>query len=302
MRSNTQTTMHMIRKLLTRVVIALAAAAGTGGALASEGGGYALDYFPKEKLTQMPALQNGAKIFVNYCLNCHSAAVMRYNRLTDIGLTEEQIKKNLLFSADKVGETMKTSMSPADAKEWFGAMPPDLSVIARARNSQHGSGADWIYTYLRAYYRDATRPIGWNNAVFANVGMPHVFFQLQGSRGAIIEDIKEVKNEQTGKAEGFTKTTVTFTESGARSERTEKMPADFHGHAESKITLGRPVGGTMDQVAFDDMVGDLVAYISFMSDPTAQTRTRLGVWVLLFLALMFVFVWRLNAAYWKDIK
>ena len=289
----------MIQKLLTRFALVLAAA-GTGGALAAEGG-YPLDFFPKEKLTQMPALQNGAKIFVNHCLNCHNAAMMRYNRLTDIGLTEAQIKKNLVFGNAKVGDPMRTPMSPTDAKEWFGAMPPDLTVEARARNSQHGTGADWIYTYLRAYYRDATRPNGWNNAVFPNVGMPHVFWNLQGSRGAIIEDIKEVKDEKTGKAQGFTKTTVTFTENGVRSEKTEKL-ADFHGHAESKITLGRAVGGTMDAQSYDDMIGDLVAYMSYMADPTAHTRTRLGVWVLLFLGVFFVFVWRLNAAYWKDIK
>ena len=289
----------MIRKLLTQVAVALAAVAGAHGALAAEAG-YPLDYFPKEKLTQMPSLQNGAKIFVNYCLNCHSASLMRYNRLTDIGLTEEQIKNNLLFSAGKVGETMKTAMNPRDAAEWFGAMPPDLSVIARARNSQHGSGADWLYTYLRAYYRDATRPTGWNNAVFPNVGMPHVFYQLQGMRGAIIEEIKEVPGEKPGE-HGFAKTTVTFTENGLRSEVTEKLEG-YHGHAETKFILGKPEGGLLDQAAYDDMVGDLVAYISYMSDPTAQTRVRLGVWVLLALGLLFVCVWRLNAAYWKDIK
>ena len=291
----------MIRKLLTQVVVALATVAGAGAALASEGG-YPLDEFPKEKLTQLPSLQNGAKIFVNYCLNCHSAALMRYNRLTDIGLSEEQIRKNLLFTAEKVGEPMTTTMKAADAKAWFGAVPPDLSVIARARNSEHGSGADWIYTYLRAYYRDATRPTGWNNAVFANVGMPHVFYTLQGTRGAIIEDIKESRDKESGKLEGLVKTVVTFNENGVRSETTEKLPEGAHGHTGTDIKLGKPVGGTLDSQRFDDMVADLVAYISFMSDPTARTRTRLGVWVLLFLAVMFVFVWRLNAAYWKDIK
>lgn len=289
----------MIRKLLTKIAVVLAAA-GAGSAMAAEAG-YPLDFFPMEKLTQMPALQNGAKIFVNHCLNCHSAAMMRYNRLTDIGLTEQQIKENLLFTGTKVGDPMRTAMSPNDAKEWFGATPPDLTVEARARNSQHGSGADWIYTYLRAYYRDATRPLGWNNAVFPNVGMPHVFWNLQGSRGAIIEDIKEVKDEKTGEGHGFAKTIVTFTETGVRSERTEKLE-NFHGHADTKITLGKPVGGTVDAQTYDDMIGDLVAYMAYMADPSASTRTRLGVWVLLFLGLFFVFVWRLNAAYWKDIK
>lgn len=293
----------MIRKMLTKLVVGLAVAVGAlGGAVAAEGG-YPLDFFPQNKLTEMPSLQNGARIFVNQCLNCHSASLMRYNRLTDIGLTEEQIRKNLLFTADKVGEPMKTSMSPRDAKEWFGAMPPDLSVIARARNSQHGSGADWLYTYLRAYYRDATRATGWNNAVFANVGMPHVFWEQQGPRrGAMIEEIKEVRDEKSGKVTGMVRHVVTFSETGVRSEKTEPLSDDAHAHTGSTIKLGRAEGGTMNAQQFDDMVGDLVAYISFMSDPTAQVRTRLGVWVLLFLAVMFVFVWRLNASYWKHVK
>lgn len=128
------------------------------------------------------ALQHGAKIFVNYCLNCHSASYMRYNRLTDIGLTEAQIKENLLFTADKTGELMTIAMRRADAKTWFGAAPPDLTVIARARASEFGSGSDWLYTYLRGFYRDEQRPTGWNNTVFPNVGMPHALWELQGDQ------------------------------------------------------------------------------------------------------------------------
>lgn len=128
------------------------------------------------------ALQNGAKVFVNYCLNCHSASYMRYNRLQDIGLTDEQIKGNLLFTADKVGELMRISMQRDEAKAWFGAAPPDLTVIARARGSEFGSGSDWLYTYLRTFYRDESRPTGWNNVVFENVGMPHVLWELQGEQ------------------------------------------------------------------------------------------------------------------------
>ena len=113
------------------------------------------------------SLQHGAKLFVNYCLNCHSASYMRYNRLADLGLSEAQIRDNLMFTADKVGETMKTVMPAKESKSWFGVAPPDLSVVARSR------GADWLYTYLRTFYRDAKTPTGWNNAVFPNVGMPH---------------------------------------------------------------------------------------------------------------------------------
>jgi ubiquinol-cytochrome c reductase cytochrome c1 subunit len=140
-----------------------------------------LDKAPN-KANDMAALQHGAKLFVNYCLNCHSASYLRYNRLNDIGLTEEQIKGNLLFTAEKTGETMTIAMQRADAKVWFGAPPPDLTVIARARSSEFGSGADWLYTYLRGFYRDNARPTGWNNVVFANVGMPHVLWELQGEQ------------------------------------------------------------------------------------------------------------------------
>ena len=140
-----------------------------------------LDKAP-DRANDMGALQNGAKVFVNYCLNCHGASYMRYNRLKDLGLTDEQIKNNLMFTADKVGELMKISMQPDDAKAWFGVAPPDLTVIARARASESGSGADWLYTYLRSFYRDDARPSGWNNVVFENVGMPHVLWELQGEQ------------------------------------------------------------------------------------------------------------------------
>ena len=142
-------------------------------AVANEG--VKLDHAPIDPNNQA-SLQRGAKVFVNYCLNCHSAAYMRYNRLQDIGLSEAQIKANLLFADQKVGDTMTVAMNKADGKVWFGAAPPDLSVEARAR------GADWLYSYLRSFYRDDTRPTGWNNLVFDKVAMPHVLWQLQGQQ------------------------------------------------------------------------------------------------------------------------
>jgi ubiquinol-cytochrome c reductase cytochrome c1 subunit len=147
----------------------------------ASGGELRLDKAP-DRSRDYAALQNGAKVFVNYCLNCHSASYMRYNRLRDIGLTEQQIKDNLLFTQDKVGELMTIAMRRAEAKQWFGAPPPDLTVIARSRASEFGSGADWLYTYLRSFYRDDSRPSGWNNVVFPNVAMPHVLWELQGEQ------------------------------------------------------------------------------------------------------------------------
>jgi ubiquinol-cytochrome c reductase cytochrome c1 subunit len=199
-------------------------------------------------------LQNGAKIFINYCLNCHSASYFRYNRLTDIGLTEQQIKDNLLFTADKVGELMTIAMRREDAKLWFGAVPPDLTVIARARASASGSGADWLYTYLRSFYRDDSRPTGWNNTVFSNVSMPHVLWELQGE---------------------------------------QVMGADH------KLMLATP--GLMKAEEYDAMVADLVGFLNYMGEPMAVFRKELGVVVLIFLAILFVFSYALKREYWKDI-
>jgi ubiquinol-cytochrome c reductase cytochrome c1 subunit len=138
--------------------------------------GYRLDRSPHEP-TDLVSLQTGAKLYVNYCLGCHSVQYVRYGGLAELGLTEQQIKDNLLFTAEKVGEPMKAPMDPKAGKQWFGVAPPDLSVVSRSR------GADWLYTYLRTFYRDPKTGSGWNNAVFENVAMPHALWTLQGERG-----------------------------------------------------------------------------------------------------------------------
>ena len=281
-------TFATLAAVLTLAVAVDAQAAGEGAAL---------DQFPADKLNYLPALQDGARTFVNYCLNCHSASMMRYNRLRDIGLTEEQIVGNLVFSEAKVGDVMDIAMRPNNAKEWFGALPPDLSVIARARSSGDGTGADWLYTYLRSYYRDSTRPTGWNNAVFPNVGMPHVLWEWQGSRGANIEEIK-VTDEKT---HSFARTIVSFDNAGHRLEKTEKIEGG-HPHEGTKITLTPATGGSMSQAMYDEKVANLAAYLSYMSDPSAKDRVRMGAWVLMFLVLLIFLTWWLNREYWKDIK
>jgi ubiquinol-cytochrome c reductase cytochrome c1 subunit len=257
-------------KTLHKLILALAWALtlATGPAQAAEGG-IPWDRFPQERMNDMAALQNGAKLFANYCLNCHGAEFVRYNRLRDIGLTEEQIEKNLIFTGAKVGDTMKVHLDAKEAKDWFGAQPPDMSVIARSRSAPgQGSGADYLYTYLRTYYRDPNTATGWNNFAFPTVGMPHVLWQLQGERRPVFETRQE------------------------------------HGH-EAQVFTGRweqVSPGTMSPQAYDDAVADLVAFLQWMSEPVAQFRVRLGVWVMLFLAVFTLIAWRLNAAYWKDIK
>jgi ubiquinol-cytochrome c reductase cytochrome c1 subunit len=218
----------------------------------------------------MAALQNGAKLFTNYCLNCHAAAYMRYNRMRDIGLSDAQIKKNLLFASEKVGDLMMVSLAAKDAKEWFGAQPPDLSVIARSRAGENGSGADYLYTYMRGFYRDESRPTGWNNLVFPAVGMPHVLWELQGEQRAVYEEIKDAHD-----------------------------PAKTEHHFKG-FELAKP--GSLSKADYDLAVADLVAYLQWMGEPAQSQRVRLGVWVLLFLAVLTVVAWRLNASYWKDVK
>jgi ubiquinol-cytochrome c reductase cytochrome c1 subunit len=234
----------------------------------SNTGGHPLDKAPER--TSMAALQNGAKLFVNHCLNCHSAVSMRYNRLRDLGLTEEQIKSNLLFSADKIGEVMTTALRPADAKEWFGVVPPDLSVIARAKASSAGTGPDYLYTYLRTFYKDDTRPTGWNNMVLPNVAMPHVMWQQQGVR------------------------TVKMVE--------EKDPHDATKTVHKFAGFDQVTKGTMTPLEFDSATADLVAYLEWMAEPASGTRKKLGVWVLFLMSTFMLFAWLLNKSYWKEVK
>ena len=203
------------------------------------------------------SIQRGAQVFVNYCLSCHSAEAMRYNRLEELGLTKQQIQDNLLFAAEKVGDTMAVAMRRGDAKTWFGIAPPDLSVIARAR------GADWLYTYLRTFYRDDSRETGWNNLTFSNVGMPHVLYELQG------QPVLKAHAGQEG-------------ESGAQT-----------------LVLATP--GKLSPHDYDKLTADLVNYLVFMSEPARETRIQIGYAVLIFLGVLFVPVYLLKKEYWKDV-
>jgi len=255
-----------MKKLICSLLISMF---GLSAAHASSGG-MAWDKFPVDKSTDVVALQSGAATFVNYCLNCHNAAFMRYNRLRDIDLTEAQIKGNLMFATDKVGDTMKVSFDPKNAKDWLGVTPPDLTLIARSRASSQGTGADYLYTFLRTYYRDETKPTGWNNLAYPNAAMPHVLWEWQGQRVA------------------------KFVE--------EKDPHDASKAVHRFAGFETLTKGTQSQGEFDESVANLVAYLNWMGEPAQAARTRLGVWVLLFLSVFTVIAWRLNAAFWKDIK
>jgi ubiquinol-cytochrome c reductase cytochrome c1 subunit len=252
------------------LVLALACGAFAPAARAAEGG-YPWDRFPEAKLTDRTALQNGAKVFVNYCLSCHSAQYMRFNRLKDIGLTDEQIKANFLFATDKVGEVMRTPQDPKQAKQWFGANPPDLTVIARSRSAiGQGTGPDYLWTLWRTYYRDEQKATGWNNLAFPDIGMPHALWQLQGERRAVFAE--------------------------------EKDPHDAARTIRRFVRFEQTAPGQMDARQYEETVGDLVAYLAWMAEPARASRMQIGVGVLIFLGLLVVMLWRLSAAYWKDVK
>jgi ubiquinol-cytochrome c reductase cytochrome c1 subunit len=242
-----------------------ALAAASCAALGASGVSNAAEQVPLDQAPDytdnLASLQHGAQLFVNYCLNCHSASLMRYSKLEEIGIPQKEIEANLLFTGDKVGDTMTAALRPDDAKAWFGAVPPDLSLVARSR------GRDWLYTYLRTFYRDTSRPTGWNNLIYENVGMPHALWQLQGQRIANFRDEKDEAGETVHRFIGFQ----------------QVMP------------------GTMSAVDYDSAVADLVSYMTWMAEPVQKERKRLGVWVLLFLGALSFLTWRLNAAYWKDI-
>ena len=214
-----------MRKLLAALLFAPMA-------LCAAVGGIALEHAPIDP-RDLVSLQSGARTFVNYCMNCHGAQYMRYNRLTDLGLTEAQIRDNLMFSADKVGETMKVAMTVKDGKDWFGVPPPDLSVIARSR------GADWLYTYLRTFYRDDKTATGWNNKAFPNAAMPHVLWKVQAGSSA---------------------------------------------------------------VQYDTTVRDLVNFLVYVGEPSAQSRKSIGIVVLFVLGVLFIFAYAMKKAFWKDVR
>ncbi|MGL1832459.1 cytochrome c1 [Rhodocyclaceae bacterium SMB388] len=212
--------------------------------------------------TDPAALQHGAKLFVNYCLNCHSASFVRYKQFNEFGLTDDEIRNNLMFTGERIGDLMKIAMRPGDSAGWFGAAPPDLTLVARQRNSGDGSGADWLYTYLRQFYRDPARPTGWNNLVFPNVGMPHVFWQLQGDQVA------------------------NFTENG-------------DGTTSVALELVKP--GAMSAQEYDEAVADLVSFLVWMGEPGAEKRKFIGYFVLIFLVGFSILGYALKKNYWKDI-
>ena len=224
------------------------------------GGGIHLDAANIDP-TNKQSLQRGARLFVNYCLSCHSAALMRYERIgKDLGIDEKLVSENLIFSGGKAADLMTVATHADDATEWFGTVPPDLTVIARAR------GVDWLYTYLRSFYRDDSKITGVNNLVFADVGMPHVMWELQGWQEPVITTVK-----------------------------------DHEGNETKSVALKLVEPGLMSVKEFDRATRDLVNFLDYMGEPAKYERRSLGIKVILFLFMFLVLAYLLKKEYWKDI-
>jgi ubiquinol-cytochrome c reductase cytochrome c1 subunit len=217
-------------------------------------------------LSDQESLQRGARTFVNYCLSCHSASYMRFNRMgEDLGIGEEILESNFMFGAEKTGATMDIALQPEDGEQFFGVAPPDLSVIARAR------GADWLYTYFMTFYRDPDRPLGVNNLAFKDVSMPHVLWELQGWQ-------RPVYAEKTGSG-GETVRHIDHLE----LESPPQKPAAYEGQD------------------YEQVVNDLVNFLVYLGEPIKLQRYSIGVWVMLYLVILLIIVYLLKKAYWRDI-
>jgi len=225
-------------------------------------------------MSDKASLQNGAKLFVNYCLSCHSAEYSRYNRVAeDLEIPLWQLKENLMFTTEKEGDLMKTTMPEEDAKEWFGVAPPDLSLVARVRNP------DWIYTYLRAFYQDESSPSGWNNSLFENVAMPHAMYELQGVQRVVAKVDKETQEVDS-----------------------HGMPIAAEGQSivgDTIFELQHP--GKLSPADFDKSMADLTAFLTYMGEPAQLKRHTIGVFTIIFLILLMLLCIMLKAEYWRDV-
>ena len=242
----------LIAAFLLSVVPVVASAAG---------GGAHLDDADVD-LRDQASLQRGAKLFAEYCMGCHGLKYARYQRVgNDIGMTEDEVKRDLMVAGGKIGDLMKTSMTAADSEKYFGTVVPDLTLVARLR------GEDWVYTYLRSFYVDGKRPLGVNNVVFPDVGMPHVLADLQGLQKAVFKEEKDHEGN------------------------VHKVFEKFEQVSPGKLSTGE----------YDAAIRDLTAYLAYMAEPIKLERQSLGIKVMLFLLVFFVLAYLLKKEYWKDV-
>lgn len=260
----------MIKKALQLPSVVLAGVLlATPYAAIAAGGGFALSPAGND-VSDVASLQRGARNFVNYCMGCHSAKYIRYNKLQEVlQLTDEQITANLMFAAEKVDETMTIAMPAVDAARWFGQAPPDLTLVARSR------GTDWIYTFLQSFYLDDQAMTGTNNLVLPNASMPHVLWELQGLQSA---SFRSSTDEATG------------------------ATVDHFGDPAYFEAMSQETDGELSVEEYNQFVRDLVNFLDWAATPEQLERRTLGIWVLIFLFVFLIFAYLLKVEIWKDVK
>jgi ubiquinol-cytochrome c reductase cytochrome c1 subunit len=253
--------MKRTNKAVAAIALGLSLAASS--ALGSSAGG-GIIHPANNDVENTASLQRGARNFVNYCMGCHSARYVRYSRLAeDLGLSEAQVIENLMFTGERIHDTMRSSISTEDAARWFGVPPPDLTLIARSR------GVDYIYSFLKSFYLDPSRPTGVNNLVLPGTSMPHVLWQLQGIQTAVYDG-----------------------ESDAEHNAVHKK---FKGFEMVKA-------GSLTPEEFDQFVRDTVNFLDYIGEPMQLERRNLGMRVLAFLFVFFLLAYFLKKEYWRDVK
>ncbi|GAB3060690.1 cytochrome c1 [Stenotrophomonas tumulicola] len=248
----------MTERWMIRLALVATMLLGSAAALAAEGTAKLLQ--AGNDLGDRASLQRGAQLYMNYCSSCHALKYLRYSRMAaDLGLTEEEVMNNLNFTGSAVGDPVPVAMPKEEAEKWFGKMPPDLSLISRVR------GPDWVYTYLKSFYLDSNRPLGWNNTVFPNASMPNPLWQMQGMQHAVL-----------GKPEA-------------------------PGLDPPVLALELRAPGNVDAAQYDQSVRDITNFLAYAGEPAALKRQKLGVWVVLFLAFLTFLLYLVKKEYWKDV-
>jgi len=266
--------MTKYNSVLIAFVVSVFCAVLPAKAMAAGGHGAVLDTVHMN-ISDKKSLQNGAKLFVNYCLSCHSAQYARYNRVAkDLEIPLDVLKDNMMFTTDKPGDLMKSAMTEADGKEWFGVAPPDLTLISRVRKP------NWVYTYLRGFYQDDSTASGWNNSLFENVAMPHALYELQGVQKLI------GKVDQTELH-------------GGASHGEEGSASAFQIVGDAKFEIVQP--GKLSPAEFDAAMADLTAFLTYLAEPAQLQRHKMGIFSLLFLIILMGLCYLLKKEYWRDI-
>ena len=274
---------HTIKTIATAVFTSAILGLSTSS-FAAGGGSENLDEVYLN-VNDVESLKNGARIFANNCLSCHSAQYARYNRVAnDLGIPLEGLEGTLMFASEKVGDRMVAAMSPADAKKWFGIVPPDLTLISRVKKP------NWVYTYLRSFYKDESSVTGWNNALVQKVSMPHVLWEMQGFPELI--SLPDAKDKKEGEGHATD-------EKDSHGSDTKELDESIYVAGGAKFDMSNR--GALSNAEFDKAMRDVTNYLAYLAEPAQLQRKTIGVWTMLFLFILFGLTYFLKKEFWRDV-